>query len=258
MIRDIFTNKWIIGAAFGLLIVAAGCFWYYQQTTQAYKQEAEQADKLLQQWEADKAQQTTTAEKEETNTPAEGTTSTAEKSITEITPDTDKTEPSQAQTDSETQTTETAEVRVSPFGFGPYPEVPADYPYPAVWDVPSENEYEEHIQRDHELIDRVTIKLWTQGIVSYGGVMGENDLVYPNLKDTVYVEWAYGGPFDDLRYPAVIQGDPSAGERMDEISREKHERRESFTDADIPSDITVVPYDEGGIDPYTFLGLPKK
>lgn len=256
MIRDIFTNKWIIGAACLLLIVAAGCFWYYQQTTQAYKQEAEQTDKLLQQWEADKAQQTTTAEKEETNTPAESTTSTAEKPITEIT--TDKTEPSQAQTDSETQTAETVEVRVSPFGFGPYPEVPPDFPYPAAWDVPYTGPYDESAQIQDELMNRVTIKLWTQGIVSYGAVMGENDLVYPNLKDTVYVEWAYGGPFDDLRYAALIQGDPSAAERIDQISREKHERGESFTDADIPSDITVILYDEGGINPYTFLNLPKK
>ena len=233
MIRDIFTNKWIIGAAFGLLIVAAGCYWYYQHTTAADKQAAEQTDKLLQQWEADKAKPPTTADKKSTQSPAEGTTSTAEKPITEITPDTDKTELSQAQTDSDTQTAETAEVRVSPFGFGPYPEVPADFPYPAVWDVPYTGPYDESAQRQDELLCRVAIKLWTQGIVSYGGVMGEDGLVYPNLKDTVYVEWAYWGPFDNLRYPSRVRGDPSAGRRLSEIMREKQESRESFTDADI-------------------------
>ena len=32
MTRGIYT-KWIVGAAFVLLIIAAGCIWYYQHTT---------------------------------------------------------------------------------------------------------------------------------------------------------------------------------------------------------------------------------
>ncbi len=79
MIRDIFTNKWIIGAAFGLLIVVCGCYWYYQHTTAPYKAEADKADKLLKQWEADKAKPTITAD-----TPAESTTPTAEKPTNKI------------------------------------------------------------------------------------------------------------------------------------------------------------------------------
>ena len=83
MTHGIYT-KWIIGAAFGLLIVAAGCYWYYQHTTAPYKAEAEQAEKLLQQWEADKAKTPTTADKEVTQAPADSTTSTAEKPINKI------------------------------------------------------------------------------------------------------------------------------------------------------------------------------
>ena len=82
MTRGIWT-KWIIGAAIGLIIVAVGCILYYQYTTAADKQAAEQADKLLQEWEADKAKQTITADKESTQAPAESETPTAEKPITD-------------------------------------------------------------------------------------------------------------------------------------------------------------------------------
>ena len=68
MTRGIYT-KWIIGAAFVLLIVATGCILYYQHTTAQYKHEAEQADKLLQQWKADKAKTTTIAKKKKKLTP---------------------------------------------------------------------------------------------------------------------------------------------------------------------------------------------
>ena len=64
MIRDILTNKWIIGAVFGLLIVATGCIWYYQHTTVQHRELAEQTDELLKQWEADKQKQTVAVETE--------------------------------------------------------------------------------------------------------------------------------------------------------------------------------------------------
>lgn len=54
MIRDILTNKWIIGAPLLLLIFATGCVWFYQHTTAPYKAEAEETDKLLQQWKTEK------------------------------------------------------------------------------------------------------------------------------------------------------------------------------------------------------------
>lgn len=72
--RDIFTNKWVLGSMFGLLIFAGACYWYYQHTTAHYKAEAEQDDRLLQKWKANKAKQTTTADKEVTNTPADNIT----------------------------------------------------------------------------------------------------------------------------------------------------------------------------------------
>lgn len=153
--------------------------------------------------------------------------------------------------------TTTTGVRVSPFGFGPYPEVPEDFPYPPPWDVPSIRQYDEHVHVQHELICRIAIKLWTQGIQTLGGVFGDDGLFYPNIEGTVYVKWGYRGAHDNLRYPSELGGDPQAGRRLVQISREKRERRESFSDADIPADITVLTFEEGGIDPYTFLDLSR-
>lgn len=46
------------------------------------------------------------------------------------------------------------DVPVSPYGFGPYPEVPADFPFDASWtDLPPEV----------ELLTRVMIKAWNDG-----------------------------------------------------------------------------------------------
>lgn len=74
MTRSIYT-KWIIGAVCILLVIAAGCILYYQQTTAHDRKEAAKDDKLLQQWKADKAK--SPAE----TTPAESVRQTAEAPI---------------------------------------------------------------------------------------------------------------------------------------------------------------------------------
>jgi hypothetical protein len=43
---------------------------------------------------------------------------------------------------------------------------------------------------------------------------------------------------------------------MRTIKKEKNARDESITAADFPG-IKLVPFEEGGIAPYTFLDLPK-
>ena len=58
--------------------------------------------------------------------------------------------------------------RVSPFGFGPYPEVPSDYPEAPIWDEDPDypeggGDFGSDFMRGMELIERVLIKLWTQG-----------------------------------------------------------------------------------------------
>ena len=136
---------------------------------------------------------------------------------------------------------------VSPFGFGPYPELPADWPEPdVIWPCISAN---------HELLVRVEIKLWKQGIKTKGSVM-DNGLVYPNIPGTVYIKWGeYNGPKGPVRYLASIRGSDRKRLRTIADAKRKHE---SFTEADFPRDLKILTFEEGGIDPYQFLDLPKE
>ena len=235
MTRGIYT-KWIIGGAFILLIVATGCILYYQHSTAADKQAAEQADKLLQQWKADKAQQTTTADKEETITPAESTTPTAEKPINKIGEETETgtdkaTEPINIAT-SEQDNTE--EVDVSPFGFGPYPKVPDDYPGGEVdWVLRS--------TPSGELLTRVLIKLWTEGERNFRGGSNHRGKVYPHYYDTVYLD------IQETEYGRVVRR--KSGPFVD---------FDTSTDIDNPPPhIRILDLDTSGIDPYQYLNLPR-
>ena len=135
---------------------------------------------------------------------------------------------------------------VSPFGFGPYPKVPVGYRDPNLWDC-AEAIYKISPERarDWELRERVCIKLWQQGKHAEGVVM-EDGLVYPCYPNTVYVRW--GSDIDEdgntESYIAELIAPGSLSQYTDD-----------FNNDIIPSGITVIPYDEGGIDPYTFLDL---
>lgn len=135
------------------------------------------------------------------------------------------------------------DVPVSPFGFGSYPKVPEGWPadtFPA----PSAN---------HELLARVRIKLLSQGTNTAGANM-ENGLVYPVIKGTAYVKWkSYRRPTGEVTYISDIIAHPEDGARLNATRVEKGR---SLTEMDVPSDIRLVSFGEGAIDPYQFLDLP--
>lgn len=146
----------------------------------------------------------------------------------------------------ETMGEETLEdVPVSPFGFGPYPEVPEEWPASdVIWPCISAN---------HELMTRVEIKLWKQGVKTYGSLM-ENGRVYPNIPGTVYIQWGeHEGPDGPVSFLARTAGEDRERLRAIADAKRKHE---SFTEADFPSDLKVLTFQEAGIDPYQFLELP--
>lgn len=147
----------------------------------------------------------------------------------------------------ETPEIEEAPYGVSPYGFGPYPPLPDDpFWVPETWPARS---------AEHELMKRVWIKLLSQGIEVKGTTM-KKGLVFPIIKGIRYVEWGrYEGPFGTVKYIRRSTGHPEDGRRLRAI-RDAKARHESFTEADVPSDIKLIPYEEGGIDPYTFLDLP--
>ena len=142
--------------------------------------------------------------------------------------------------------------KVSPYGFGPYPEVPEGYG-PVTW--PS-------ISPEHELMVRVEIKLWQQGINAVGSKRdGRTGLIYPTIPGVVYVEWTESPQPDGsvLRY-AACSGHPEAVQAIrDQASNNQGLPFPSLiTESDIPAGIQVIPYAEGGIDPYEFLELKKE
>ncbi len=135
---------------------------------------------------------------------------------------------------------------VSPYGFGPYPEVPPDFPEQDVWDEISTSS----MGPEHELIARVQIKLWTQGIWAGGAVFKSGyGLIYPILPDVVYISWdEYVDENGTVhRYVSRQLTHPETADRYE---------------ADIDKGIfaptlTVYEFPDGGIDPYEFLGLPR-
>ena len=129
------------------------------------------------------------------------------------------------------------EVAVSPYGFGPYPEVPEDLPrtepHPFDWTGKSEQD---------ELIMRVRIKAWTEGDRSFGGGKMIDGKVLLSVPNTVY-----------FRYRETTTDDGSVVRT-----------RVSAVDPDIelPQDflpgVRVIHFDEAAIDPYEYLDLPQK
>lgn len=131
---------------------------------------------------------------------------------------------------------------VSPYGFGPYPELPPEF-RGLTW--PRKNP-------ESELMIRVHIKLVNKG-VPVSGMKRLNNLIYPIIKGVRYVTW--GETSQGLRYVQRSFGHPADGERIREIVAKKVSRGEVLTQADIP-DIKLITLEEGGIDPYSFLDLP--
>ncbi len=154
----------------------------------------------------------------------------------------------------------------SPFGFGPYPEIPADFPFREEilgWDSPTP---------EHELSYRVHIKLWKQGAqltsVSFNG----NGLIYPGMPGVIYVEWTTlpndDPEFPGQRYASHISGHPDTAKKWQSLYLvNRMYERTGVTPDEIevtgikvnvyPDGTKVYPFPAGGIDPYEFLGLTK-
>ncbi len=227
MIRDILTNKWIIGAAFLLLIFAGACYLYYQYTTAHYKAATTQDEKLLEQWKADKAKPPTLAKTESTQAPAESITPTAEK-------------PTQ-------QTGNIKEVKVSPYGLGSFPKIPKHSPIPQDWfDYPRSS-------KRQEIMARVIVKLWQDGKPNYGGTMSSSTgLVYPTFPNRIIVEWASKDtPFGTIRYATRISWCPEAEGFQQQM------KGKTIYEDDFPSHFKIVEPKDAGIDPYEYLDLPR-
>jgi hypothetical protein len=246
MFRDILTNKWFIGGFCFLIVFALACvFWYRYDTAADRKALAETAELIRQ-----LAKKAASDDKME-----QATDAPAENTLTETTGAVVETD---TRTDNEAKTYRVGDIYVgktppslpvsqdelvSPYGFGLYPELPEGYG-PITWPRKHANS---------ELMIRAEIKLLNQG-VPVEGIAMKNGMVYPIIKGICYVKWgetSYG-----RRYIRRSTGHPDDGDYMEAIEEERRKRRESVTASDFPG-IQLILYEEGGIDPYTFLDLPK-
>ena len=139
---------------------------------------------------------------------------------------------------------------VSPFGFGPYPEVPSDYPETVIWEEDIEaniSQYGSEAMKAAELMDRILIKLWNQGHRATSASMSSNGLVYPSFPNTVFVQWEYIEELDGTtsRYAGRISGYHGMPDSV----------LDNLGEGIVPPGITVLDYNSDAIDPYTFLNL---
>ena len=251
MSRDILTNKWVLGGVSFLIVLSVACVLWYQHDTADERKAAAEAEELLRQSEAAKKVSDTDSVTEKTAdvVSVESKTPTAGKPITKSTPVKKETESPPAQADVPAQTTETEDMLISPNGFGPYPEIPAEMGIPAdkvkiAWEALSENPR-------HELLFRVRVKLYQQGIKATGATYLKNELIYPIIKGVSYVE------FDEIEYPdgsveRYVSG--FTGHPDDDFIRGVEG---PVLESDIPTHLKIHTYPDGGIDPYQFLDLPK-
>lgn len=249
MLRDILSSKLVIAGFIGCVLLVAGSLLYGWHVERDIRNDEAKTERFLQQLEnrqttrTPQPPETTDRDaKEQAAAPVATDNGAATVSDTpERLPNSKAARGDTAPAPEETISKEdTADISISPYGFGPYPELPAGWPADQIWP---------RISANHELMMRVEIKLAHQGIDVMGSIM-ENGLVYPMITGTVYVEWAQT---ERRQYIRNMAGDPDACDRIRAIEDERGVR---FTEADIPSDIKVLSFPQEGIDPYEFLDLP--
>ncbi len=238
MLRSILTDKWFIGACVVLIVFVFGGIFWSQHELAPYKKAADESAERHRQLEAAEKEADTSKMVESVNDEVvdDNTVSKNKEGINYQTAD--------------MFDNKDGEVPVSPFGFGPYP------PLPPGWRGTPERTWN-NLSANHELIARVQIKLRWEGIDVRGTVM-KYGKVYPIIKGTRYVRWeTENTPTGEYQYIAGSTGHPDDGTRLNAIREAKFHRGEddSLTEADIPPDIKLITYEDGGVDPYKFLGL---
>ncbi len=247
MLRDIFPNKEILGAMVLLIIFAGGCYLWYQHTLAADRKAAAETAEFARQWEKQKAKQKAVKAKT-TQSTAESNTLTATKERASVIPVPKDIEATHGQTGTFAENRETAEGRVSPYGFGTYPDVPKDYPIDVIWKRPeSKKHLPDHALKGIELLDRVLVKLWGEGDKNFRGGVTDKGKVYPYYHNTVYVRYGQQEMPDGTIRRYLIKA----------LSAPYVDYDEKDLLSDIPPvHLHILDLDSTGIDPYQFLNLP--
>ena len=258
MLREVFANKSLIAALIGCGLVIVGIHFWSQHEHSKLRQDEAATRRFIQQVEAEKKAATTRVEELSVVSQPHEVKSGAQAAHDNFAPDTDDGTP---EIDTATKAIEVetfveeelvaheeppAPPRMSLFGFGAYPEIPPDYREPDVWERIEERALTDpSAAKRQELMARVCIKLWQQGYYAEGVVYkSKTGLIYPLYPNIAYIKWDVWEEEDGTlsRFPARVLG----GHGVDGYE-------EDFAEGIIPPHITVIDYEEGGIDPYQFL-----
>ncbi len=231
----------LVGAIL-FILVAVSCYFWYQWETQPYREEYVKTQQFASEY---RASQQTEKSVERVDDVAGQVVDTVEQQSVTTQKSTNKTAlnkldiiPKQLM-----QASQTTEVAVSRFGFGPYPKTPEGWS-PIPWDLFQDPAF--------ELMTRVRIKFLEQGVPIVGVTMDKGK-VYPIIEGVVYVRWKeVDTPFGTVKQITRQVSNIVDGERLDAIQAANGG---VLTVSDVPADIKLIPYDEGGVDPYTFLNL---
>lgn len=234
--------KLTLSGAIIFILVAVSCYFWYQWQTEPYRKDYAKTQQLVHKWTApQKTEETAKAlndiEKYVVD-PVEQKSVSTEKTKNKTTPYEPDTNPTQ-----QTQAPQITEVAVSRFGFGPYPKTPEGWS-PIPWHL--------YTDPNRELMTRVRIKYLEQGEPIVGVTMDKGK-VYPIIDGVCYIKWkTVDTPTGTAKHITRILSNIVDGERLDAIEEAKGG---ILTVADVPADIKLIPYDKGGVDPYTFLNL---
>lgn len=238
--------KLTLGGAILFIFVVVSCYFWYQWETQPYREEYEKTQQFLREWTTPQDLVIPVQKAEDVNRQAVHTVEQKSVSAGHATKHTDTPVAQANPREMNVPALQTsAEVEVSPYGFGAYPQIPASWPEDVKF-FPAQT-------IEHELMLRVEIELTNQGIDVMGSSM-ENGRVYPNVAGKVYVRWTDDPRFG--RYISEVGGHPETAMRFEMLLESFEEQSDrNFRVSDAPSDIEVVNYNDSGIEPYSFLGL---
>ncbi len=249
MFRTLFSSRLFVGGLVVCVLVCTGIYLWGQHAENKFREQEAETHRFLQQLkERQAAQAVPTTEQTEAALRETDTTVSNADDAAEVFPDIPDAVPegtdtgalqTHGETANEISEETTADVLVSPYGFGPYPDIPEGCPVlpHSAWHA---------ISSDMELLFRVSIQKWNEGERFRGGSI-EDGKVYLHYPNTLYV--LYGEPVenDDGTITRPITYTKSAG-----IGLSPQQMR----DGEIPSGIRVLDFDQEGINPYEYLELP--
>lgn len=257
MLRDMLSSRLVLGALIFFVLIVGGTQLYSWHVRRGIKADEARTQQFLQHLETkketpvvqDTGELIDTQTLGQASTPLEtgGTQTMSDETDAFTSLDADGTfDGTDTFLPDETAGEDTAEVLVSPFGFGPYPEIPADYPENLIppWAGHQNDLY--GYAPGNERLDRVLIKLWNQGDKSFTGGSTANGKVYPHYPNTAYVRYKEIPLSTGTVHRQVtrIKGGPDIAPFADQI-----------WEGIPPPHIRLIDMDKSGYNPDTFLTI---